>query len=1140
MNLYNINIQNQLPSKILNNMRKEKFYNFIKDSEYKNEIDKSKREREIIEEKKLLLNLENEINDINKTINSLNLLIDREGQTIDENWILKILNFITFDEIKKSKCANLFKKLKNLNLELQKLNQDSQKQKQKIFDLNKDLEVSIQKNLQMTKQEIQSLLKKLESEEFIENFKKFKDFEIVLLLNKNINLLKNLEEYPNFSLEEQIKKISSTLKEKYSGFELKNNISEWDELFQNIKFLSKNLNSLKDKYIEFQLDKNMEFFNNIDGKKLDKQQRIAVVTDEDNNLVVAGAGSGKTLTISAKVKYLVEKHGISPKDILLLSFTRKAAKEMTERISKKLNIDIESKTFHVLGNNIISYFTPYKKSVFDAANTNFKKHFIENYVARDENLASDILKYSSIYSNDYIDPNDKNQFENIGDFYRFNKSLLFRTLDSKFECVGDSEFTNEFYKWKYFIDTEKNLEKIILKTKKILKTIEVTANKLGMENSYNSDVFALEKLKKNITDFYNSIIPLYSEKLENSQLLLNEAIEKLYKNKISISKYHVKSIEELIIANYLYLNGVKFEYEKKYEYKTSDKNYRQYKPDFYLIDGKVYLEHFGIDENNKCPQFSQLEEARYLEGIEWKRKLHRENNTILEETYSYEHKNGNLIKKLDSILEKYGIEKKELSKEELIDLIFKLSSDYEYGYLYKLLDVFLNLFKANNYSERNLEEFIKNESLKADGYQKTKHLLFLNIFKKYYEVYQDFLHSNDEIDFNDMINLATDFINKNELPENFKYKYIIIDEFQDISISRYKLINSIRKKAHSKIMAVGDDWQSIFKFAGNDLDIFTNFEEYFGKTELMKIEKTYRNSQNLIDVAGSFIMSNETQIKKDLQSTTRNINQPISMIQYADEDQLKNTIVKLILKLTEKNPDKKIMFLGRNNRDLKVFEDEFLFKLSKKENYTQIRSKLFPKEADVIFMTVHSAKGLEADEVVVLNNKNDLLGFPTMIEDDSILDYVSKSDNNYLYAEERRLFYVAITRTKNTTYLLYPTNYSLFIRELKSYKNEHIFEQVIENQDSISCPKCKGGNLVLKTNGSNGNKFYGCSNYPQCNFTINSNRISPVRCPKCGGFMVKRKGKYGEFYGCSNYNGSEITGCSFTYSLEDVIKLKKK
>ena len=115
---------------------------------------------------------------------------------------------------------------------------------------------------------------------------------------------------------------------------------------------------------------------------------------------------------------------------------------------------------------------------------------------------------------------------------------------------------------------------------------------------------------------------------------INKAEEqKLKIDKKTINGEQVKSIEEVIIANYLYLNGVKYIYEYQYPYDIED-NYRKiYRPDFYLPDYDVYIEHFGVNRDYKAPWLSEIEEQKYVEGIHWKRELHKENNILLSFKY---------------------------------------------------------------------------------------------------------------------------------------------------------------------------------------------------------------------------------------------------------------------------------------------------------------------------------------------------------------------------------------------------------------------------------------------------------------------------------------------------------------------------
>lgn len=332
----------------------------------------------------------------------------------------------------------------------------------------------------------------------------------------------------------------------------------------------------------------------------------------------------------------------------------------------------------------------------------------------------------------------------------------------------------------------------------------------------------------------------------------------------------------------------------------------------------------------------------------------------------------------------------------------------------KLISTFIKLFKCNNYKLEDFNYFLKKTRniFNLKNYKKEKYLLII-ILNIYIE-YMDYLNENNEIDFDDMLIKATEEVNKKYTD---KIKYIIIDEYQDTSYIRFELIKAIIEKTKSKLMVVGDDFQSIYRFTGCDLDLFNNFHKYFKNAEILKISSTYRNSNELIKIAGNFIMKNKYQIKKNLKSL-KHLNKPIVIVRYKNKKDLK----KLILKIYRKN--KKILILGRNNNDINNYlDDDFIIKENK-------IIYLKNKNMDINYLTVHKSKGLESDNVIIINLYNKTLGFPNKMIDDKILRFVSKSKINYLYDEERRLFYVALTRTKEKVYLFTPLNSSIFVNEL--------------------------------------------------------------------------------------------------------------
>lgn len=799
-------------------------------------------------------------------------------------------------------------------------------------------------------------------------------------------------------------------------------LNEFKHIYNNLDALVKEWNN---DFVKKELGDNHALLSNIDGKSLDDQQRLAVVVDEDNNLVLAGAGSGKTLTISAKVKYLVQKKIIKPEEILLISFTRKAAEEMQERISNKMNIGVEAKTFHKLGLDIISQDRTRRPEIFEDLSSVVDKYFREEII-NDKLVCNNLVNFLGIYLNI---PKDLEEFDNLGEIHNHTKNADIETIKYKIESK-----TNE-----------------------------------------------------------------------------------LKKSRVTIQGETVKSIEEAIIANFLYLNGVKYTYEKLYPFEQVDKYRKQYRPDFYLDEYDIYLEHFGITKDYKVPWLSEIEERKYLEGIEWKRKLHKQNGTILIETYSYYNKTGTLLVELDKLLRSKGVMYKEANYQEIYNKLYNGQNDKHFTEFKKLIQSFIGLYKSKGYSEDSFNLLFQEASRMENRFLRDRTNLFLYLVKPIYSSYQGMLRETGQIDFNDMINLATDIVSKGK--STFKYKYIIIDEYQDISVSRFNLIKEIKNKTNARVVAVGDDWQSIFRFAGSDIDLFTSFDKYLGYSEVLKIENTYRNAQELIDIAGGFIRKNPKQLRKSLKSGKHHSN-PIRILGYdASIDIAIRKAIDEIVHLHGKSSE--ILILGRNNFDIDALEGKEDFEIKKTARTVTIKYQQYP-DLKINFLTTHRSKGLEADNVIVINLSNWLVGFPNKIADDPLLSLVLTDLDGFDFAEERRLFYVALTRTRNSVYLISPDNNpSIFIEELK--KDFHIRYDnstcAVSIQDNPTCPVCQNGHLVLRENSSNSSRFLGCSNYPLCDTTLRNIEIlgNYIKCNQCGGYMVKREGMYGAFYGCTNY-----------------------
>ena len=332
-----------------------------------------------------------------------------------------------------------------------------------------------------------------------------------------------------------------------------------------------------------------------------------------------------------------------------------------------------------------------------------------------------------------------------------------------------------------------------------------------------------------------------------------------------------------------------------------------------------------------------------------------------------------------------------IDKSDLISLIYR----------------FICLFRTNGYDIEYLIKLINNSF--------GKRLYFLYLVVRIIYEYKLSLDSEEMIDFDDMILIAS----KSKI--DFKYKYVIVDEFQDTSYIRFNLINNIVKSCNSNLIVVGDDYQSIYGFSGCDLSLFLGLNN--SDFEVIRIINSYRSSQELINVACKFVNKDKLLINKELKSC-KSISKPVKIVYYKN---IKNDFKKLMEYLVINNINN-IMILGRNNNSIyEVTSDKVIF-----EN-----NKLHYKDNEMIYYTVHKSKGLESDNVIIISLYDGEYGFPCKIKNDKVLNLVMRDMQKNSYNEERRLFYVALTRSKNNVYLytsLY--NPSIFVNEIivNSYK----------------------------------------------------------------------------------------------------------
>ncbi|CCY82317.1 uvrD/REP helicase [Prevotella sp. CAG:1185] len=330
----------------------------------------------------------------------------------------------------------------------------------------------------------------------------------------------------------------------------------------------------------------------------------------------------------------------------------------------------------------------------------------------------------------------------------------------------------------------------------------------------------------------------------------------------------------------------------------------------------------------------------------------------------------------------------------------------------RLVVTFITLIKS---SCKSIQEILK-QAKRAEDERST--FIIKRIFQPVYERYIEELKNSNQIDFTDAILQATEICRSSH---PVKYEYIIVDEFQDISVDRYKFLKVLREgNPPAKLYCVGDDWQSIYRFSGSDMALFNQFSDYFGSTEINRIETTYRFGEPLVSLSSQFIQRNKAQIKKDIHPFNPQTKTELQFCAYERRDYC-NAIGQLVASIPA---DKSIFLLGRYSFD--DYYLSFLYKSVKEGN----RFYYFIGDKKIEFLTVHKSKGLEADYVIILQCNKDTYGFPSMVSDDPVLDYVLTKSDQYPYGEERRLFYVAITRAKIKTYVLYDKRFpSVFVDE---------------------------------------------------------------------------------------------------------------
>ncbi len=588
----------------------------------------------------------------------------------------------------------------------------------------------------------------------------------------------------------------------------------------------------------------------------------------------------------------------------------------------------------------------------------------------------------------------------------------------------------------------------------------------------------------------------------------------------------VKSYEELQIANWLYENGVEYEYEPVYEHKIPEAGRRDYQPDFRLTESGIYIEHFGV-RRQKMVDGSELlvtapfvDRDEYLAGMEWKRQVHTEHETTLIETYSYERQEGRLLTGLAEKLAAH-VTLRPRPADTIYDRIVELKQVDDFS---KLLGTFLRKFKSGGYSLPDCEA--KSNQMKLGKRARA----FLDVFAPVFEEYQKRL--GGRIDFEDMILRAAGYAETGRYVSPFRH--ILVDEFQDISQSRARLVKALKAQhPDARVFAVGDDWQSIFRFAGSDIHLMRHFGREFGGRfdgeagvhRTVDLGRTFRSVDQIAFAARTFVLRNPAQIQKQIVpagTATEPAIRVVTVSKGEDGEKLSEVLAALSAAVAPEANPATVLLVGR----YRFVEPDM-----------QDLRRRFPR-LKISFKTIHASKGLEADHVILLNADGGRTGFPSEIVDDPLLSLVSPEEEAFQNAEERRVMYVAMTRARHSlTILASNARPSSFVTELRKDPVYGLGPAAGAEQEAHDCGEC--GGRLLGVTGQDGRIWYRCEHIQHCGNLLpacpSCGTALPRRadgtsevgcdcgasyptCPECkDGWLVERSGNFGKFLGCVRY-----------------------
>lgn len=679
------------------------------------------------------------------------------------------------------------------------------------------------------------------------------------------------------------------------------------KIFDDIPIIRQKTN---ERFFELEKKRAESIFKDQKGQNLlTAEQLRAVLCNDNRNLIIAGAGSGKTRVIDFKVRYLVNHKNINPEKILLLSFSRKSASDLVKKISENIP-GITARTIHSFSSQMAK---SRGRQLFDESKNELGAFVIKALV---ETLR------------------DKNTFRSFEEFY----------------------------------------EKFFSEIKPLI-------------------------FYKNIDDLRADLIKVNSKLIDIpdpfGELKARRALK-------TLRGEYVRSVDERFIADFLYLQDIKYEYEPKYSYISNP-----YYPDFFLNDYNIYLEHFAITTSGQPPPYFD-NPKKYLDGIEWKRRIHTENETKLVESYSYLLNEKGSSAYLSELFASNGIPIEDFSNDEKV--LGKISRE-----LNRVFTKFYNMFKLSGLSIQQLKQ----------KHTISKYSIFLQIFESFLGHYEKLVEKENKMDFNDMV---IDVIAKIQSEGLKPFDYIIVDEFQDTSNLAMKLLDAVYLiDDKTTFLSVGDDWQSIYGFNGSDVSILSDYNRRYAGVSIQNLNINFRSHSKIVELGKRFITKNPAQIKKNVVSF--NVKYDRSEIEFISFDEMENKIRAI--------PENESIFvLYRYHDDCPATRGLFYSYFEMDRNGKPV--KRYGQSKNISMMTIHASKGLEARHVFILFPDGVRRKFPSEIEDHFVFNMLKTNTDDFPFSEERRLMYVGITRAEQNLYFVTTSKdpNSVFWDELKDLNRE--------------------------------------------------------------------------------------------------------